>query len=117
MKLKVIGGIAAIIGVIVLEFLPMELAILVYGIIGATLGAFFRKINNWARDGLVSVVGGAVIAILVDQVLPSLIESSIKDLTGVSVFLVKSIPYILKAGIIWGAFIGIMEKLGKISWE
>ncbi len=117
MKLKAIIGIVAIVTAFVLDYVPIIPAILIYGIIGGTLGSLFVRVNRWAQEGLAFVAGGAVIAVLIDQVLPSMVEDAVSQLSGVKALLVKSFPLILKAGIIWGAVVGLLQKLRRISWK
>lgn len=116
MRLKAILAIVAIVALLLLEFLPPAQAIIVYAIVGATLGAFFRKVNNWARDGMAGVVGGMVLAVIADQVLPSIIDSSVEGMDGLSVFIFRSIPYVLKAGLIWATIVSVIQKVHP-SWQ
>jgi len=115
--LKTVVAIIAIIAVFFLDYLPMETGIAVYAIIGVTIGAFSTKANRWARNGLVNVVGGAIIAILIGEVLPSVVDDAVSQLDGLTAFLVKSIPFILRAAMIWYAIDELLKKLGKIRWR
>jgi hypothetical protein len=117
-KLKIIVGAIAIIAAFALDYVPMETAILVYGVIGATLGAFFRTVNKWAQDGLASIVCGAVVAILIDQVLTSELNTAAQQLNGVEAVILRAFPIILKAAIIWGAATSALKRIQEtINWH
>jgi hypothetical protein len=114
-KLKMILGAIAIVAAFALDYVPMETGILVYGIIGATLGAFFRRVNKWAQDGLASIVSGAVVAILIDQVLTTEVNTAAQQLNGAEAVILKAFPIILKSAIIWGAAASVLKRLQQTT--
>jgi hypothetical protein len=115
MSWKLLVGIISIGITIALEFVPFETAILIYGVLGATMGAFIRKVNDWARDGITSVVAGVIAGIFIDYIFPPLIEVAVKNSNGIEAFLIKSIPYILKFGLIWATLTSVINKLNVLN--
>jgi len=114
MRLKVIIGLVAIAGGFLLDYLPMTTAIMVYALIGVTLGAFSPKINRWSQQGLYNVVAGMVAAILIGQALPSFIDTAVEGRTGVDVVIIRLIPYIMRAALVWVALDGLVQKLIRV---
>jgi hypothetical protein len=115
LKPKLLFGVIALAVVILFELLPWEITLAIYIVIGATLGIFFRKAKRWARDGIAGVIVGILVGIFVDRVLPPIIDAVVQNREGIEVYLIKAIPYLIKALFIWGTVVSIAKRVRKLG--
>ena len=111
MKIFAVIGATSAIGAFILGFLPIHVAVLVYALIGATVGSLVIGVKGWAQIAIGSLVWGLVAAILINEVLPAQLATASADANPLTAMMFSWAPFLLKAAVIGSSVTVLLAKV------